>query len=182
MSSESAPPAEESSLNFSKFSLPAPQVNLAAKITADWQWLAGVYESYTHSSNTALRANCTSTRVRVQSALEELRNVQMRTELTMSNLMSPPTAMVTYKESALDFRRNYAAFIVAGITVVSALPALRAGPGRLEKLRIAARNFVCAGSAASVLVYPEFAFDFERDARLSVMVDRIGVGKMLPKL
>ena len=170
MASESAPPAtptEEaptsalpsiSSATASLSQLSGSQASLAKKITADWQWLSGLYESYAQSSNTALRANCTTTRMRMQSAIEAVRDGQMRAELTLAQLTEPPAAVVTYKDAALEFRRKYKAFMVGGLAVLSILPAVRAGPGKLEKVRVALRNFFCVGGGASVLMYPEFAF------------------------
>ena len=151
--SEEAPPAAPTTYGLPQL----PQARLAEKITADWQWLAGVYASAQQS--TALHDNCQGARLRVQSAVEAAYEARARADATVSSLVSPPPAMLTYKESALDFRRKYKAAIVGGIAALSVLPAVLAGPGRLEKVRVALRNVFFVGGGATALLYPEFVFN-----------------------
>ena len=157
-----APAAEESSAFAKLPQFPNPQAQLAEKITKDWLWLSGLYASY--SQSTALRESCTSTRVQVQSVADMCYGMQASFSSgvsSMNMIENPPSFLTYYKESALEFRRKYAPFIVVGLTGLSILPAIsvlpfNAGLTKLDKLRMAARNFLCTGAATSVLLYPEF--------------------------
>ena len=155
--SEEAPPAAPATYGLPQGLPQLPQARLAEKITADWMWLSSVYASAQQS--TALRDNCQGTRLRVQSAVEAAYEARARMDATVTSLVSPPPAMLTYKESALDFRRKYKAAIVGGIAALSVLPAALAGPGRLTKVRVALRNVFFFGGSATALLYPEFVFN-----------------------
>ena len=141
-----------------------PQARLASRIEADWQWLSGLYTSY--SQSTALRQNCTSFRQLLQSAGEAAWGARARADAAVARLTASPPAALAYKEAALDFRRRYKVAIVAAIAAASILPAVRA-PGKLEKARIAVRNFVFVGGGATVLLYPELTLGMWRTAEMA---------------
>ena len=81
----------------------------------------------------------------------------------MAKLSEPSPATQTLKKRFLDFRRDYKQFLVAGVAVASAVPALspalRGSAGsKLEAARQALRNLVLGGGGAAVLFYPEAVF------------------------
>lgn len=136
--------------------LELPQAKLVDKITSDWKWVLGMYTSMQQS--TALRDNCVSARMTVQSYVSMARDAQLQAETTVTRLTAPPPAVVGYKERAMHLRRNYSSFIVAGVAALSIVPAVRAGPGRLEKARVAVRNLLFFGGGSCFVLFPEFAF------------------------
>ena len=93
-------------------------------------------------------------------------------DVVVTNLTEPPALVQKYKQTFFDFRRKYNYFIVGAIAALSMLPALRAGPGKLEKARVAARNFVVAGGGAAVLFSPEFVANTAAPA-MSRAADRV---------
>ena len=150
----SEPPSEPAAVAPSEdkgYSSLLPQAKLADKIAADWQWVVGAYASYQQS--TAIRDNCISVRKTVQSWVEAVRDAQARAELSVTQLVEPSPEALSYKQKAMEIRRNYKAPIVAAIAALSVLPAVRAGPSKLEKLRVALRNLVCIGGGTTFLFY-----------------------------
>ena len=134
--------------------LPGSPTSVAKKITADWQWLNGLYASY--ATSTALRDNCVSARMRAEMVVNACRDMEANTNAAFTSLTTPPPALLAYKEPALNFRRKYKDIIIPVVAVLSMAPAVVAGPGKLEKVRVALRNLIFIGGGTSVLLYPEF--------------------------
>ena len=90
----------------------------------------------------------------------------MRTQAgsTISGLTEPPAFVQTYKQAFLDFRRKYNCYIVGAIAAAAVVPAALAGPSKLDKARIAARNLLVIGGSSAVLLYPEFAVEIAAPA------------------
>ena len=132
-----------------------PQRKLADKLSADWAWLSTAYTQTFSGSEKAFSENVTKTRTLVQSTVDSAFDMRANAELSVSKLTEPSTATTAMKQKFLDFRRDYVQFMVAAIAVVSVAPAIRAGPGRLEKLRVGMRNLIFGAGSAAVLIYPE---------------------------
>lgn len=157
----SSPPANPSAPPlFSSEALPAVKALAVERIAAEYGRASGAFETSNLGQRYnafSLRDNCVAFRKGVQSAVEAVYGSQAFVTGKVTALTAPTPAMLSYKETVLDLRRNYKAPLVAAVAVLSVMSAVGA-PGRLEKLRIAARNLFLFGGGGAVLLYPEFAF------------------------
>ena len=137
---------------------PSPTLNphpaqLAAEIQSQWSWVNSVY-----ATAPTLHDKVTDVRTQVQSKAEAALNLRQQADLAVSSLTTPPQQFVDIKPAMLDFRRDYKQFLVAGIAIASMVPAVFAGPSKLEKARVALRNLVVGGGTTAVLFNPELVF------------------------
>ena len=142
--SESAP----SPTNDDGFFKGAPEA-----VKADWEWLSSLYTVACSQSYVSDAVRSTTRSVR--QAFGSAHNLQESFQTAINGLNPIPSFVEQHKEILLEIRRQYKASIVTCITAVSLAGAIRAGPGRLEKLRIAARNMTVFGGGAAIVLYPE---------------------------
>ena len=129
---------------------------IAGRIKAEYDKVNGVYASYTKDA-TPLRDRCTAVRTSVQSVVESVTGAQSAATTKLADMVEPTPSMNEYKDKVFNFRREYKVAIVGGIAGLSVLSAAFA-PGKIEKIRIALRNFLVFGGGATFLLYPEFAY------------------------
>lgn len=139
-----------------------PKQELAKRLEENWAWLQDL--SFERATGVSLRQNVTSSRVRVQDALGTLHSVQAQIGDTATRLTTLPTGVTAFKDKFLALRRDYRGFLLAGITLCVVAPAALAR-GRVEKVRVFARNFFFGGGAAAVLFNPELVQDVEGRAQ-----------------
>lgn len=117
----------------------------------------------------------------VSSYVDAARNAKTAAQSSFTQLVEPTPETLNMKTKAMEIRRSYKAFIVAGIAVLSVLPAIRAGPGKVEKARIAVRNFIFFGGGSTFLLYPEFAFPAIERTHEAVASNGLFARVMAPK-
>jgi len=139
-----------------------PKQELAKRLEENWAWLQDL--SFERATGVSLRQNVTSSRVRVQDTLATLHSAQTGISETATRLTTPPPMFTAFKDKFLAFRRDYRGFLLVGITLCVVAPAALA-KGRVEKLRVFARNFFFGGGAAAVLFNPELVQDVEGRAQ-----------------
>jgi hypothetical protein len=143
-----------------------PQRKLADKLASDWAWLS---EMYNNATAVDIRQNVTGARTQVMSVVDTVQGMRASADAAATRISTPPNELVNVKRRFLDFRREYKGFLVGGIAlssvvvpIVGPIAVARMGGtafgvvgGRLEHLRVAARNFFVAGGGAAVLLWPE---------------------------
>lgn len=134
------------------------QAELAAKLKADWAWFSTLGQTFRSSADSRLHENVKSTRLSVQGAVEQARASYERAGAAVTSVTTVPSGMQAFKQRVLDFRRQYPGLIVGVASALAVVPALRAGPGRLDKARVLVRNVVIGGGGTAVLLYPELLF------------------------
>ena len=150
---ESPPPPKP--LERSGFLKDAPP--LVLRLASDWEWIKTLYISTT--TGTQFSDSVKYSTRQVAGTIAQARQAYADGEAKVTQLTQPPPLLEQHKPSLLEFRRKYKAFIVAGISAVAVLPALRAGPGRRDKARVAMRNLFLGGGSAAVLLYPELVLN-----------------------
>ena len=118
--------------------------------------MRGFYDSAT--GGTLLDGNIKAATSSAKSAVSTAYAVRGTCESTYMQMTATPKFIEDHKDTMLDFRRRYKLPIIAFVSGISVVPALMAGPGKAEKLRVAVRNLFLVGGSASVLMYPELVF------------------------
>ena len=149
------------------------------KMAADWSWLYGLYLSA--NGTTQFTDGVRATTRSVQGAVLSMREFCNGCESSVKQLTATPAFVTDYKDTMLDVRRRFKAPIVTLIAGLSVLPALRAGPGKLEKLRVATRNLVIFGGSASVLLYPELVMRVAPKVANSIDTVQVAVSSKISK-
>ena len=126
---------------------------IAGRIKASRQ--VNGFTSYTKERDAAAD-RCTAA-TSVQSVVESVTGAQTAATTKLADMVEPTPSMNEYKDKVFNFRREYKVAIVGGIAGLSVLSAAFA-PGKIEKIRIALRNFLVFGGGATFLLYPEFAY------------------------
>lgn len=140
-----------------------PQRALAEKLSKDWGWVADLYAGERNDVRNAV----TSFRQNAQTTVSSLAETRARADATIASFTTPPQQLVELKPKLLEFRRDYKAFIVAGIGLASILPAALVRGSPAEKLRIALRNGVVGAGSAATLFYPELCLPMLKRAQES---------------
>ena len=125
-----------------------------------------------------IRASTKSMRCTASSVAEMGARISV---LLNRQLKTPPAFVERYKETFLDVRRRFKAPIVAFIAGISVLPAVFAGPGKMEKLRVASRNLIIFGGGASVVLYPELVMRAAPTVAKSVDAVQVAVSGRISK-
>ena len=149
------------------------------KIREEWSWVHGMYVKAT--SGTYMTDNIRATTKSVRGTVSSFAEVRSSCEDMYKQMTTTPAFLERYKESFLDIRRRFKAPIVAFVAGLSVLPALRAGPGRMEKLRVASRNLIVFGGGASVLLYPELVMRVAPTVAKSVDTVQAAVSSKISK-
>eukprot|EP00322_Chrysochromulina_rotalis_P025095 CAMPEP_0115839942 /NCGR_PEP_ID=MMETSP0287-20121206/6517_1 /TAXON_ID=412157 /ORGANISM="Chrysochromulina rotalis, Strain UIO044" /LENGTH=168 /DNA_ID=CAMNT_0003293541 /DNA_START=19 /DNA_END=525 /DNA_ORIENTATION=- len=147
------------------------------RIAADWDWLYGLYVSATNSSQ--FTDNVKSISGGLKGAISSANALRSNVETTATSLTATPAFVEQYRETALDFRRRFKGPIVALVAALSVIPAIWAGPGKVEKLRVGARNLVLFGGSTAVVLYPELVM---RVAPVAAQSIDSATSKVLPKI
>ena len=121
---------------------------------ADWAW---AYRAFGSIEMRLLDSVRSSTQA-VTSTAAHLQTRKAENEATLANVSVMPGIISRNKDALLDFRRRYANIIVAATAGIAIVPALLAGPTKMEKLRVGARNLLLGGGGAAVLFNPELIF------------------------
>ena len=150
------------------------------KIREDWGWVQGMYAKATSGTYMTenIRASTKSMRCTASSVAEMGARISV---LLNRQLKTPPAFVERYKETFLDVRRRFKAPIVAFIAGISVLPAVFAGPGKMEKLRVASRNLIIFGGGASVVLYPELVMRAAPTVAKSVDAVQVAVSGRISK-
>jgi len=126
------------------------------RIVNDWEWVRTSLAAA--SPTTQLRESVRSSTRGLYDASVRTKSMVADTQASITSLTTPPPAVTATKQSIFTTARAYNNIIVGFVTALSVLPALRAGPGRIEQLRVAVRNLVVFGGGSAVLLCPEIVF------------------------
>ena len=167
MSDEQPPPAfpppPSLAEKLASLEMKNPQRALAEKLSKDWGWVADIYSGERQD----VRHAVTSFRSQAQTTAMSLAETRAKADATIASFTTPPQQWVEVKPKLLEFRRDYKAFIVAGIGLASILPAVLVRGSPVEKLRIALRNGAVGVGSAATLFYPELCLPIMKRAQES---------------
>jgi hypothetical protein len=149
------------------------------KIREDWGWVQGMYAKAT--SGTYMADNIRASSKSMRSTASSVADMGDSFTYMTRQLTTPPAFVERYKETFLDVRRRFKAPIVAFIAGISVLPAVFAGPGKMEKLRVASRNLIIFGGGASVVLYPELVMRAAPTVAKSVDAVQVAVSGRISK-